>query len=157
MCHSSYQESSISTGVSPVRLALSIPLGIAATGLILGWLWLRTESIWLVAIAHGASNSWGQYAFRYMQDSGTPDREMMAPQYRIPDPAFRRSDPAFAGHRLPSRQRRHCILQQHCSLITQSYRPVTPGWSPIRKRAAPTHCGVQCRSGEDADLGRRTE
>jgi membrane protease YdiL (CAAX protease family) len=65
-------------GVSPVALALSMPLGITATGLILGWLWLRTESIWLVALAHGASNNWGQYAFKYMQDSGAPDREMTA-------------------------------------------------------------------------------
>lgn len=65
-------------GVSPVRLALSVPLGIVATGLILGWLWLRTESIWIVAIAHGASNNWGQYAFKYIQDSGAPDREMIA-------------------------------------------------------------------------------
>jgi membrane protease YdiL (CAAX protease family) len=43
------------------------------TGLIIGWLWLRTESIWLVAIAHGALNNWGQYAFKYMKDSVTPD------------------------------------------------------------------------------------
>jgi membrane protease YdiL (CAAX protease family) len=35
-------------GVSPIMLALSMPLG---------WLWLRTESIWLVAIGHGASNN----------------------------------------------------------------------------------------------------
>jgi membrane protease YdiL (CAAX protease family) len=33
-----------------------------AAGLIIGWLWLRTESIWLAAIAHGAMNNWGQYA-----------------------------------------------------------------------------------------------
>jgi len=64
-------------GVSPGRLALTMPLGIAATGLILGWIWLRTESIWLVSIAHGAANNWGQYAFKYMRDSGTPDRELI--------------------------------------------------------------------------------
>jgi membrane protease YdiL (CAAX protease family) len=65
-------------GISPVNLALSIPFGIMATGLILGWLWCRTGSIWLVAIAHGSANNWGQYAFKYMQDAGAPDREMMA-------------------------------------------------------------------------------
>ena len=65
-------------GVSAIKLALTIPLGIMATGVILGWLWWRTESIWLVAIAHGASNNWGQYAFKYMRDSGWPDREMLA-------------------------------------------------------------------------------
>jgi membrane protease YdiL (CAAX protease family) len=47
-----------------------------AVGLILGWLWLRTESIWLVAIAHGASNNWGQYVFKFMKDSGTPNRDL---------------------------------------------------------------------------------
>jgi uncharacterized protein len=65
-------------GVSSATLAVSIPFGITATGLILGWLWFRTQSIWLVAIAHGASNNWGQYAFKYMQDSGTPHRDIMA-------------------------------------------------------------------------------
>ena len=65
-------------GVSPITLALTMPLGITATGLILGWLWFRTGSIWLVAIAHGASNNWGQYAFKYMQDSVNPERDLIA-------------------------------------------------------------------------------
>lgn len=64
-------------GVSPVKLALTIPFGTTATGLILGWLWLRTESIWLVAIAHGALNNWGQYAFKYMNESATPDADLL--------------------------------------------------------------------------------
>lgn len=64
-------------GVSPRTLALTIPLGTMAAGLILGWLWLRTESIWLVAIAHGASNNWGQYAFKYMKDSAAPDKDIV--------------------------------------------------------------------------------
>jgi hypothetical protein len=34
-------------GVSPVRLAVGFPLGIVAAGLVLGWLWLHTESVWL--------------------------------------------------------------------------------------------------------------
>jgi membrane protease YdiL (CAAX protease family) len=59
-------------GVSPLKLALIEPLSIMTAGLIVGWLWLRTESIWLVAIAHGALNNWGQYAFKYMKDSVTP-------------------------------------------------------------------------------------
>ncbi len=63
-------------GVSPVRLALTLPLGTAAAGLIIGWLWLRTESIWLAAIAHGAMNNWGQYAFKYLKDSGAPSTDM---------------------------------------------------------------------------------
>jgi membrane protease YdiL (CAAX protease family) len=63
-------------GVSPLELSMTIVPETIAAGLILGWLWLRTESIWLVAIAHGASNNWGQYAFKYMKDSGTPERDM---------------------------------------------------------------------------------
>jgi membrane protease YdiL (CAAX protease family) len=59
-------------GVSPIRLALAVPPGTFAAGLILGWLWLRTENVWLVAIAHGGLNNWGQYAFKYMKESGTP-------------------------------------------------------------------------------------
>ena len=39
-----------------------------AAGLVIGWLWLRSESMWLVMLAHGALNNWGQYAFKYMQD-----------------------------------------------------------------------------------------
>ncbi len=60
-------------GVSPVRLALLAPFGIMTTGLIIGWLWLRTKNVWLVAIAHGALNNWGQYAFKYMKDAVGPN------------------------------------------------------------------------------------
>jgi len=63
-------------GISPLTLALTFPLGTIASGLILGWLWLRTESIWLAAIAHGALNNWGQYAFKYMQDSANPNTDL---------------------------------------------------------------------------------
>jgi membrane protease YdiL (CAAX protease family) len=59
-------------GVSPLRLALGLPFGIMATGLVIGWLWLRTENVWLVTIAHGALNNWGQYAFKYMKDPEGP-------------------------------------------------------------------------------------
>lgn len=60
-------------GVSPVRLALTLPIGIFATGLVIGWLWLKTESIWIVSLAHGALNNWGQYALKYMQFVNAPD------------------------------------------------------------------------------------
>jgi membrane protease YdiL (CAAX protease family) len=63
-------------GVSPTKLALTVPFGTLATGLILGWLWLRTESIWLVSIAHGALNNWGQYAFKYMKESVAPNTDL---------------------------------------------------------------------------------
>ena len=62
-------------GVSPVRLALLAPFGIMTTGLIIGWLWLRTKNVWLVAIAHGALNNWGQYQFEFMKDPVGPNLE----------------------------------------------------------------------------------
>jgi membrane protease YdiL (CAAX protease family) len=60
-------------GVSPVMLAVTMPFGIFAAGLVIGWLWLRTESIWIVSIAHGALNNWGQYALKYMRFNDAPD------------------------------------------------------------------------------------
>jgi membrane protease YdiL (CAAX protease family) len=65
-------------GVSPIMLAATMPFGIFATGLVIGWLWLRTESIWIVAIAHGALNNWGQYALKYMQFVEAPDSVVAA-------------------------------------------------------------------------------
>lgn len=59
-------------GLSPAKLALVHPLGVMIASLIIGWLWLRTESIWIVTLAHGALNNWGQYAFKYMKDSAVP-------------------------------------------------------------------------------------
>ena len=65
-------------GMSPVRLALTLPFGIMIMGLVIGWLWLRTESIWIVSLAHGALNAWGQYAFKYMKDSVSPRSDAAA-------------------------------------------------------------------------------
>ena len=69
--HVPYQLSGIQyvEGMPATTLAAGMPLAIMGAGLILGWLWLRTESIWLVSIAHGALNNWGQYAFKYMKDA----------------------------------------------------------------------------------------
>jgi membrane protease YdiL (CAAX protease family) len=50
--------------------ALAVPPGIFGSGLIIGWLWLRTQSIWIAAIAHGALNNWGQYAFKFVAGAG---------------------------------------------------------------------------------------
>jgi membrane protease YdiL (CAAX protease family) len=52
-------------------MALINPFGIFGAGLVISWLWTKTKSIWIVSIAHGALNNWGQYAFKYMQDSKT--------------------------------------------------------------------------------------
>jgi membrane protease YdiL (CAAX protease family) len=56
-------------GVSTASMLLIVPLGVMGAGLVIGWLWVRTKSIWIVALAHGAMNNWGQYAFKYM-DAG---------------------------------------------------------------------------------------
>jgi membrane protease YdiL (CAAX protease family) len=53
-------------GIDAVTVALFAPIGHIAAALVIGWLWLRTESIWIVCLAHGALNNWGQYAFKYM-------------------------------------------------------------------------------------------
>ncbi len=45
------------------------PIGIFGSGLVINWFWLRTRSIWIVVLAHGALNNWGQYAFKFMQDT----------------------------------------------------------------------------------------
>jgi membrane protease YdiL (CAAX protease family) len=63
-------------GVSPLKLAFFMPTGTMAAGLILGWLWIRTESVWLVSIAHGALNNWGQYAFKYVRDTRNPNADL---------------------------------------------------------------------------------
>ena len=55
-------------GASAVRVAISVPLANVGIGLVLGWLWMKTRSIWMVTIAHGAVNDWGQYAFEYLDD-----------------------------------------------------------------------------------------
>ena len=55
----------------PYLLLLVYPFGIIGAGIVISWFWLKTKSIWIVSIAHGALNNWGQYAFKYMQDSTT--------------------------------------------------------------------------------------
>jgi len=55
----------------PIALTTVImPIGVVGSGLVIGWLWLRTETIWMVALAHGALNNWGQYAFKFMGGPG---------------------------------------------------------------------------------------
>jgi membrane protease YdiL (CAAX protease family) len=56
-------------GISRYQVILINPLGIFGVGIIIGWFWLKTKSILIVSLAHGALNNWGQYVFKYMQDS----------------------------------------------------------------------------------------
>ena len=58
-------------GVSTYSILLINPFGIIGAGIVINWFWLKTNSIWIVSIAHGALNNWGQYTFKYMQDSVT--------------------------------------------------------------------------------------
>lgn len=64
-------------GVSITRTAMIMPIGIVGSGLLIGWLWVRTESIWIVALAHGALNNWGQYAFKYMREVAGPHDDLV--------------------------------------------------------------------------------
>lgn len=56
-------------GVSPWQLATLMPMGIFGLGVFLGYLYLKTGSVWVVALAHGATNNWGQFIFRWFVDS----------------------------------------------------------------------------------------
>jgi membrane protease YdiL (CAAX protease family) len=60
-------------GASAVRVAISVPLANVGIGLVLGWLWMKTRSIWMVTLAHGAAHSWGQYLFKYLNDFSRAD------------------------------------------------------------------------------------
>ena len=57
-------------GIPILLVVVTLPILTTGAGLVIGWLWVRTESIWMVALAHGALNNWGQYAFKFMQDGG---------------------------------------------------------------------------------------
>jgi membrane protease YdiL (CAAX protease family) len=60
-------------GISVASLSLVLPVGVFGSGLVLGWLWLRTKSIWIVALAHGSLNNWGQFVFKYMEISNAAE------------------------------------------------------------------------------------
>lgn len=56
------------TNVSRSEALAIMPVGEFGAGLVIGWFWIRTKSIWIVSLAHGALNDWGQYAFKFMKD-----------------------------------------------------------------------------------------
>ena len=56
-------------GVPTGVMLILYPLGLVGAGIVLGWLWISSRSIWIVTLAHGALNNWGQFAFKYMEDS----------------------------------------------------------------------------------------
>jgi uncharacterized protein len=53
------------SGVSIWQMATLMPMGIFGLGIFLGYLYLKTGSVWVVALAHGATNNWGQFIFRW--------------------------------------------------------------------------------------------
>jgi membrane protease YdiL (CAAX protease family) len=63
--------------VSPLAWALLSPVGHFGAGLFLAFLWLKTGSLLLVSLAHGALNNWGQYAFKFMSTSGERDLALL--------------------------------------------------------------------------------
>lgn len=58
-------------GISLGAMLLLYPIGLIGAGIVIGWLWIKSRSIWIVCLAHGALNNWGQYAFKYMKDGPT--------------------------------------------------------------------------------------
>jgi membrane protease YdiL (CAAX protease family) len=55
---------------APLPLVIVLyTLGQIGVGIILGWLWVRTQSLVIVSLAHGSLNNWGQYAFKYLDDA----------------------------------------------------------------------------------------
>ena len=59
-------------GIPTWVILILMPLGHIGAGSVLGWLWLQNGSIWIVTLAHGALNNWGQFAFKFMADSPQP-------------------------------------------------------------------------------------
>ncbi len=64
--------------VSPLALGIVSRVGQFGAGLFLAFLWLKTDSILLLSLAHGALNNWGQYAFKFMSTSGESDLALFA-------------------------------------------------------------------------------
>ncbi|CAE7241737.1 unnamed protein product, partial [Symbiodinium microadriaticum] len=55
-------------GISLGAMLVLYPVGLVGAGMVLGWLWVETRSIWIICLGHGALNNWGQYAFKFMKD-----------------------------------------------------------------------------------------
>ena len=53
-------------GLSNLSLVALAPLVHFGYGLMLGFLWERAQSIWIVTLAHGAGNNWANLPFRLM-------------------------------------------------------------------------------------------
>jgi hypothetical protein len=66
-------------GVSPVTLALTVPFAIFGMGLVIGSLWLKTESIWIVTLAHDRSTSGDSTPSSTWSSSGPRTRSWEAP------------------------------------------------------------------------------
>jgi len=62
-------------GIPANLMVLINPFGIFGAGLVISWFWIKTKSIWIVSIAHGALNNWGQYAFKFMQHDAGDGRD----------------------------------------------------------------------------------
>jgi CAAX protease family protein len=65
-------------GVPLVWTVFVVPVGVLGSGLVLGWFWMKTESLWILAIAHGALNDWGQYAFKFVGPGQTSDAVVLS-------------------------------------------------------------------------------
>jgi membrane protease YdiL (CAAX protease family) len=62
-------------GMALGEMLLLYPIGLFGAGLFLGWVWYKSQSIWMVSLAHGSLNNWGQYAFKFMRDGASAPHE----------------------------------------------------------------------------------
>lgn len=56
-------------GVPIYQVVVVNQLGYIGAGVLIGWLWVKSESIWIICLAHASLNNWGQYAFKYIDDA----------------------------------------------------------------------------------------
>ncbi len=59
-------------GLSNLALMALMAVSHFGYGLMLGFLWERARSIWVVTLAHGAGNNWANLPFRLMDGEGDP-------------------------------------------------------------------------------------
>ncbi len=56
-------------GVPTYQIVILNLFGYIGAGVLIGWLWVKSKSIWIICLTHASLNNWGQYAFKYIEDT----------------------------------------------------------------------------------------
>ncbi|MCW5912842.1 MAG: CPBP family intramembrane metalloprotease [Cyclobacteriaceae bacterium] len=56
-------------GIPTHQMVVMNLLGYIGAGVFIGWLWVKSQSIWIICLTHASLNNWGQYAFKYIEDA----------------------------------------------------------------------------------------